>query len=259
MDECSINHGGCQHDCINTLGSYSCSCHNGFTLHENGKDCVEGDCKYEISIPYGTISSPNYPDYYPAKKDCVWHFTTTPGHRIMISFQKFELEPHQECSYDHLDIYDGHSPDSPILGRFCGSKLPHTIDSSKNQLYVTFKSDPSVQRTGFWATHSTVCGGILEATSEKKHIYSHAKFGTANYENRAACDWRIQAKEGGNVKLSFLTFDVEDEKDCSYDFLEIFNGLDSSASSYGRYCGSQVSRNIFVIPILKKWNKILQG
>lgn len=115
------------------------------------------------------------------------------------------------------------------------------VDSSKNQLFMTFKSDVSVQRTGFWATHSTVCGGFLEATYEKQHIYSHAKFGVANYENRAACDWTIQAKEDGNVRLSFLSFDIEDEKDCSYDYIEIFNGLDSSSSSFGRYCGSQVS------------------
>jgi tolkin protein len=53
-------------------------------LHENGHDCKEGGCKYEITAPSGTISSPNYPDYYPSRKDCVWHFTTTPGHRIKL-------------------------------------------------------------------------------------------------------------------------------------------------------------------------------
>lgn len=84
MDECATNNGGCQHECRNTIGSYACSCHNGFMLHENGHDCKEGGCKYEITAPSGTISSPNYPDYYPSRKDCVWHFTTTPGHRIKL-------------------------------------------------------------------------------------------------------------------------------------------------------------------------------
>lgn len=41
------------------------------------------------------FSSPNYPDFYPRKKDCVWHFTTTPGHRIRLHFTAFEMEPHQ--------------------------------------------------------------------------------------------------------------------------------------------------------------------
>ncbi|CAH2008151.1 unnamed protein product [Acanthoscelides obtectus] len=237
MDECAVNQGGCQHECQNTFGSYVCTCHNGYTLHENGRDCKEGGCKYEISTPYGTIGSPNYPDYYPSRKDCVWHFATTPGHRIRIAFQVFELEPHQECSYDHVDFYDGPSPESPSLGRFCGSKLPHLIVASGNQLYMTFKSDASVQRNGFWATHSTVCGGLLEATFEKQHIYSHAKFGSTNYDNRVDCDWTIEARGGYNVKLTFLTFDIEDEKDCGYDYVEIFSGLDSSAPTYGKYCG----------------------
>jgi len=84
MDECANNNGGCQHECKNTIGSYQCSCHNGFTLHDNGHDCKEGGCKYEITAPVGTITSPNYPDYYPGRKDCVWHFTTKPGHRIKL-------------------------------------------------------------------------------------------------------------------------------------------------------------------------------
>lgn len=84
IDECATDNGGCQHECRNTIGSYTCSCHNGFMLHDNGHDCKEGGCKYEITAPSGTISSPNYPDYYPSRKDCVWHFTTTPGHRIRL-------------------------------------------------------------------------------------------------------------------------------------------------------------------------------
>lgn len=84
MDECATNNGGCQHECRNTIGSYMCSCHNGFTLHDNGHDCKEGGCKYELTAPVGIVSSPNYPDYYPSRKDCVWHFTTTPGHRIKL-------------------------------------------------------------------------------------------------------------------------------------------------------------------------------
>ena len=42
-DECAVNNGGCQHICKNTVGSYECACHNGFTLHENKHDCKEGN------------------------------------------------------------------------------------------------------------------------------------------------------------------------------------------------------------------------
>ena len=70
-------------------------------------------------------------------------------------FTDFEMEPHQECAYDHVVLYDGHTTDSPDLGRFCGSKLPHPIVASDAKMLLVFKSDASVQRKGFMATHST--------------------------------------------------------------------------------------------------------
>lgn len=55
IDECAVNNGGCMHECKNTIGSYTCSCHNGYILHDNGLDCKEGGCKYEIKAPHGQI------------------------------------------------------------------------------------------------------------------------------------------------------------------------------------------------------------
>ncbi|XP_031835041.1 tolloid-like protein 1 tolkin [Nomia melanderi] len=238
MDECANNNGGCQHECRNTIGSYQCSCHNGFTLHENGHDCKEGGCKYEIVAPMGTITSPNYPDHYPSLKDCVWHFVTKPGHRIKLIFKVFEMESHQECAYDHIAIYDGDSPDSHILGKFCGTKEPHPILATGNQMYMVFKSDVSVQRKGFLATHSTACGGHLVATDEVKYLYSHAKHGYHNYDHRTDCDWAIEAQPGKNVHLTFRMFQLEYEAECNYDFVEVYSGLDTSGPLYGRYCGN---------------------
>lgn len=42
IDECSTENGGCQHECVNTFGSYSCQCRSGFMLHDNRRDCKEG-------------------------------------------------------------------------------------------------------------------------------------------------------------------------------------------------------------------------
>jgi len=40
VDECSMNNGGCGHECENSEGSYSCQCHPGYRLHPNQHDCV---------------------------------------------------------------------------------------------------------------------------------------------------------------------------------------------------------------------------
>ncbi|XP_053603288.1 tolloid-like protein 1 [Plodia interpunctella] len=244
VDECAENNGGCQHECHNTLGGYECACHSGFTLHPNKHDCKEGGCKHDVTQPHGTIVSPNFPDQYPARKDCVWQFSTTPGHRIKLIFNVFELEPHQECAYDHVTIYDGASADEKTLGRFCGSKLPHPVVASQNQMYVVFKSDASVQRKGFLATHSTACGGYLAATDAVKHLYSHARYGDDSYESRADCDWSIVAPPGQFVKLTFLTFELEPEANCGYDYVQVFGGLDGSGGDYGASCGTKMPSEI---------------
>jgi hypothetical protein len=39
FDECALQNHGCEHNCINTLGGYECSCRIGFELHSDGKHC----------------------------------------------------------------------------------------------------------------------------------------------------------------------------------------------------------------------------
>lgn len=95
FDECSENNGGCQHYCRNTYGSYLCSCRNGYTLNNDQHNCTETTCKFEITSSYGVVYSPNYPDEYPRNMYCYWHFIVTPGHRVKLIFNEFDLEDHQ--------------------------------------------------------------------------------------------------------------------------------------------------------------------
>ena len=39
-DECEREKGGCVHTCVNTLGSYTCSCLPGFMLHKDNHNCI---------------------------------------------------------------------------------------------------------------------------------------------------------------------------------------------------------------------------
>lgn len=40
INECSVNNGGCEQGCENTMGGFECFCHSGFKLHWNKKDCI---------------------------------------------------------------------------------------------------------------------------------------------------------------------------------------------------------------------------
>ncbi|KAM6132380.1 LOW QUALITY PROTEIN: tolloid-like protein 1 [Pterocles gutturalis] len=244
-DECSKDNGGCQHECINTVGSYVCQCRNGFVLHENKHDCKEAECEQKIHSPNGIITSPNWPDKYPSRKECTWEISATPGQRVKLTFNEFEIEQHQECAYDHLEVFDGESEKSPILGRLCGSKIPDPLIATGNKMFLRFVSDASVQRKGFQATHSTECGGRLKAETKPKDLYSHAQFGDNNYPVQADCDWLLVAERSYRVELMFQTFEVEEEADCGYDYVELFDGHDKTGVRLGRFCGSGPPEEIY--------------
>ncbi|NXW91663.1 BMP1 protein, partial [Alopecoenas beccarii] len=263
-DECSKNNGGCQHECLNSFGSYECQCRSGFVLHDNKHDCKEGGsapripppnpagtpphpsplalpaagCDHKVTSTSGTITSPNWPDKYPSKKECTWAISTTPGHRVKLTFSELDVEAQQECAYDHLEIYDGKDAKAPALGRFCGAKEPEPLVSTGNKMFLKFVSDNSVQKKGFEATHATVCGGQVHAEVKTKDLYSHAQFGDNNYPGGSDCEWVIMAEEGYGVELIFQTFEIEEEADCGYDYMELFDGYDGTAPRLGRFCGS---------------------
>uniref|UniRef100_A0A5F9DTE1 Metalloendopeptidase n=1 Tax=Oryctolagus cuniculus TaxID=9986 RepID=A0A5F9DTE1_RABIT len=246
-DECSKDNGGCQHECVNTMGSYMCQCRNGFVLHENKHDCKEAECEQKIHSPSGLITSPNWPDKYPSRKECTWEISATPGHRIKLAFSEFEIEQHQECAYDHLEVFDGETEKSPILGRLCGNRIPDPLVATGNKMFVRFVSDASVQRKGFQATHSTECGGRLRAEPKPRDLYSHAQFGDNNYPGQVDCEWLLVAERGSRLELSFQTFEVEEEADCGYDYVELFDGLEPAAVGLGRFCGSGPPEEIYSI------------
>ena len=71
---------------------------------------------------------------------------------MSITFPEFQLESHTQCSYDHLQIHDGPSASSYMLGKYCGNTPPNNgqpINSTHHQLYFWFLSDTSVASDGF--------------------------------------------------------------------------------------------------------------
>jgi len=62
---------------------------------------------------------------------------------------------------------------------------------------------------------AAVCGGTLIASNKVGQLFSHAKYGDNNYDNKEDCEWLILAEdEGHRVRFRFLTFEIEDERDC---------------------------------------------
>ena len=73
-----------------------------------------------------------------------------------------------------------------------------------------------------------------------RELFSHAQFGDNNYPGQMDCDWVITAADGYGVELVFQTFEIEEEVDCGYDYMEIYDGYNTDAPRFGRFCGSGV-------------------
>lgn len=101
----------------------------------------------------GAITSPNYGEgrQYPNAARCSWRIVVSASMRVLLRFEKFNLEPplfDTEC-YDALSVYDGPYQTSPLLGSYCGVYAPSDLLSSGNQVYLSFASDKGTRAAGF--------------------------------------------------------------------------------------------------------------
>lgn len=62
-----------------------------------------------------------------------------------------QVEWHDACSYDYLEIRDGLTEQSPLIGHFCGYEKPEDIKSSSNKVWMKFASDATINKAGFAA------------------------------------------------------------------------------------------------------------
>lgn len=54
----------------------------------------------------------------------------------------------------------------------------------------------------------------------------------------------VSAEKGYGVEIIFQVFEIEEEADCGYDYVELYDGADIKSPRLGRYCGSGVRLKI---------------
>ena len=166
---------------------------------------------------HGTIQSPNYPGHYPHNRDCRWTIFASYGKRIQFHFATLNIEHHPNCSADYLKVTDGIlMPGNPhYLAVYCSSIQPPPLTTTGHVATVLFHSDNSSSDTGFVATWSEVagipgCGGLLTEPTAEFSSPSHPE----TYTHNLNCEWVIRLPVGDRIKLTFLSFDVEDHTSC---------------------------------------------
>ncbi|XP_077382387.1 CUB and sushi domain-containing protein 3-like isoform X4 [Festucalex cinctus] len=100
----------------------------------------------------GTILSPGYPDPYANYLNCAWRITVPEGAGIQIQVMTFATEH----NWDSLDFFDGVDGNAPRLGSYSGTTIPQLLNSTSNNLYLTFQSDISVSAIGFHLEYTAI-------------------------------------------------------------------------------------------------------
>ncbi len=63
-------------------------------------------CGGLIDSSNGTLTSPSFPDLYPANKNCIWEILAPPQWRITINFTHFDIEGNNVSEIVKNIIYD---------------------------------------------------------------------------------------------------------------------------------------------------------
>lgn len=239
---CAVNpcrNGGiCRQDDSTTAG-FRCEC----TAQYSGPLCqvLTRTCGGVLDLFEGNIVYPLTNTTYVHNSRCAWVIHTIPSKVINVTFSKFNVEEgNTDCPYDFLQIHDGRSSASQLIGRFCGNDLPKggNIISSHNNLYFWFRSDSSVTKEGFalhWTSVDPVCGGIIDAETHG-HISSPGSPG--KYPPNRDCFWKLRAPFGKIIQLHFFALDIEHHTNCSFDYLAIYDGSRQIDPLLNKYCDS---------------------
>ncbi|XP_068094350.1 cubilin [Hyperolius riggenbachi] len=180
----------------------------------------------------GVLSSPNFPESYSPGSRCAWYLEAPEGHIITLSFAYFNVEYHPVCLWDSVSIVNGGSPGSPLIGQYCGTSSPGTVQSGSNKLLVIFNANHTIHGGGFyanWTTDTTGCGGTIHADSGTIRTPGWP----LHFPVNSRCTWTIQTHESSHLELTFNdNFQIPDSSGhCERSFLKVWSGTEESEES----------------------------
>ena len=130
----------------------------------------------------------------------------TSGAKMIVEFQSFNVEYESTCNYDWLKIYDGSSTGASLIGTYCGTDSPGTVEATNDDGALTFEfhSDYSVTESGWKAIVSCSAPPLLpvaDFSADNTHIImGHSvQFSDLSSNNPTSWTWTF---EGGTPATS---------------------------------------------------------
>ncbi|MED6251707.1 CUB and sushi domain-containing protein 1 [Ataeniobius toweri] len=144
----------CDQGFIRTQGSDQVTCiiQDGNVVWSAAVPRCEAPCGGHLTAPTGIVLSPGWPSFYKDSLNCQWVIEAQKDHAVKIHFDKFQTE----VNYDTLEIRDGPSVSSPLIGEYHGTQAPHFLISTSNFLFLLFTTDNSRSSAGFSIRYESV-------------------------------------------------------------------------------------------------------
>ncbi|XP_039770295.1 CUB and zona pellucida-like domain-containing protein 1 [Ornithorhynchus anatinus] len=152
------------------------------------------------------------------------------------------LDPNASCETENIQIYDGASVDSRLLGKVCSkSDYVPVFESTSNSLTFQIITSASIfQRTAFafyyyfsQESHTENCGGYFDALTgslvSPNYPEAHPEF--------TYCVWHIQVEKNYKIEVAFEEIFLELDDNCKFDFLAIYDGPSTDSGLIGQVCG----------------------
>ena len=190
-----------------------------------------------ITTCSATITDGSGAGDYIENMDCKWILDPTGTNQAKLHFTTFDTE----LNYDGVLVYDGTNDTDPLLLSWSGNTIPPDVTSTSGALFVNFISDNIINAGGFSATYSCVatqCTGTTNISSCSGTLSDGS--GNQNYQNNLSCGWKIQPAGANWITLHFTAFNTYN----SDDYLEVFDGPNSSAALLGFYYGNSIPADI---------------
>lgn len=158
-------------------------------------------CGGNYTAENGTFTTPGYPESYPIDTECIWILRNSPGNRVMLNFDDFQLGDSENCDTDYVEIRDDNGI-GKLHGVFCGTTI-QSITSSR-PLWMKFRSRKTTTGTpkGFMAQYALLHGN--ELTGDSGEISSPLYPLPLRRLNEFS--WRITVDFTWSIRLEFRDF-----------------------------------------------------
>ncbi|XP_064643493.1 cubilin-like [Lineus longissimus] len=195
----------------------------------------------------GAITSPNYPEAYTQNKNCTWVIQSPrSGDRVTLTFTYMDIKQSEDCTSDHVEVHEGDDEYSPLIGSYCGQRVPPSFTSRGSALTVAFFSVDKVSHVthghGFRAVYTSAAGACGGDLTSQHGAFVSPEYGVSYPLNRE-CIWTIGGPPGSRVQISARDFNIPSTADCDDDFLDVRDGGDSSRKRW-RFCGTDIPANM---------------